>query len=135
MPLNSSGAPPETKVVAQGTYGLFTGMLVAIITTYVFKGHVPTDLQAILPVLIGSAVGAVAGWFSKHTPRLGEDVTAFDTYLQGSGYVTNAQVEKYVGEVVTDVVKRYGGGATQPKHPIQVTGTAPTSDSTSWPGT
>ena len=63
-------APVETKTAA----ALFTGLLTWMLVTYVpaFRNGLPSDLAAVLPVI----VGAVGGWFAPHTPR-GTDPAVF----------------------------------------------------------
>jgi hypothetical protein len=73
--LNPTGAPPETKFVAQTSYGFLTLVITWIVTNYVFRGHIPADLQTLLPGFVAMVAGAAAGWFSHHTPRLEETIS------------------------------------------------------------
>ncbi|HEY7432004.1 MAG TPA: hypothetical protein VH641_14880 [Streptosporangiaceae bacterium] len=65
-------APVEGKVVASGAYGALSLVLTWILTTYVFRGHVPPDLLTFLPGFVSLVAGAAAGWLARHTPRLDE---------------------------------------------------------------
>lgn len=69
MKLNPTGAPVETKVVSGATYGSITLFAVWILITYVFHGHIPSDLATLLPGLVGTIAGTGAAWLSRHTPR------------------------------------------------------------------
>jgi len=67
--LNPTGAPVETKVVAGAGYGALSVFVTWILSTYVFRGHIPADLTNLLPGLVGTTVGTVAAWLARHTPR------------------------------------------------------------------
>ena len=74
--LNPTGAPPESKVVAVGTYGSITLVITWILTNYVFHGHMPADLANLLPGFVAIVAASAAGWLAHHTPRMEETVVA-----------------------------------------------------------
>jgi hypothetical protein len=83
--LNPTGAPPETKFVAQSSYGFLTLVLTWIVTNYLFRGHVPADLQTLLPGFVAIVAGTAAGWLAQHTPRMSETVAVVRRELAAQG--------------------------------------------------
>lgn len=62
-------APIERKVAAGSATGIVTGAVAWILTTYVFHGAIPLPLDNLINFLVPVALGGVAMYFTKHTPR------------------------------------------------------------------
>ena len=56
-----------SKVSAQTITALVTGAITWVLVTYVFKGNMPVAVSDLLPVLVASVIGFVAGWLKKET--------------------------------------------------------------------
>jgi len=98
--LNPTGASPETKTVTAGAYGAITTLVTWILSTYVFRGHIPADLTTLLPGLVGVTVGTAAGWLARHTPRAAEVVAEVERVLETQGVAPipgNAGADTAVG--------------------------------------
>ena len=76
MSLNPTGAPVETKVVAQLAYSLLTGAVTWVLASTALSGHLPAYMLNMLPMATAATAGGVAGWLARHTPRPGEVAAA-----------------------------------------------------------
>jgi hypothetical protein len=68
MALGSTG-PVETKVSAATVAAVVSAFVVWVLRTYVFKGDVPPEVEALVGVAVVGATTFAAGWLSPHTPR------------------------------------------------------------------
>ena len=66
---SSPSAPVEGKVWAAGTGTGLAGVATWVLTVYVFHGHMPAALAALLPVITGTAGALLSGYQTKHTDR------------------------------------------------------------------
>lgn len=60
---------PETKVTAGAATAAVSGAVSYVLAAYVFRGSVPPDVQALVPVMVSVVLGAVAAWLAPHTHR------------------------------------------------------------------
>jgi uncharacterized membrane-anchored protein len=68
MALGSSG-PVETKVSAATVAAVVSAFVLWVLRTFVFKGDVPPEVEALVTVAVVGACTFAAGWFARHTPR------------------------------------------------------------------
>ena len=59
----------EKKVIASSTTATVTGLILAALSTYVFKGHVPDIVITIVDGVVVGGATYLAGWLAKHTHR------------------------------------------------------------------
>lgn len=64
-----SNSRVERKVSVASLSAALSGVLVWVLSTYVFHGVVPEGVQSLLDVAIPAVSAFVSGWLVKHTPR------------------------------------------------------------------
>lgn len=62
-------APVERKVSAASLSAALSGVVVWVLSTYVFHGAVPEGVESLLDTAIPAVSAFLAGWLVKHTPR------------------------------------------------------------------
>jgi ABC-type iron transport system FetAB permease component len=59
----------EKKVIASSTTAAVTGLVLAYLSTYVFKGHVPDLVITLVDTVVVGGATFLAGFLAKHTHR------------------------------------------------------------------
>lgn len=59
----------EKKVIASTTTATVTGLILAFLSTYMFKGHVPDIVITLVDGVVVGAATYIAGYLAKHTHR------------------------------------------------------------------
>lgn len=59
----------EKKVVASSTTATVVGLVLAFLSTYVFKGHVPDLVITLVDGVVVGGATYLAGYLAKHTHR------------------------------------------------------------------
>ena len=60
---------PEAKVTAGSLTALVSGAVSYVLAAYVFKGSIPPDVQALIPVAVSAVLGTIAAYLAPHTSR------------------------------------------------------------------
>lgn len=61
--------PIERKVTASTGATAVAGLILWLLSTYVFKGEVPIEVVAFIMWLVLTVSAFVGGYLAKHTPR------------------------------------------------------------------
>lgn len=57
----------ERKVTAASVSAAVAGVVLSVLSHYVFKGEVPADVQTIIYTVVPPAMTFIAGWAARHT--------------------------------------------------------------------
>lgn len=57
------------KVTAQSLTALVTGAITWVLVTYVFHGSMPADVATVLPAVVATVLGFIAGFIKRETHK------------------------------------------------------------------